>query len=591
MRQNKFGHHEKDHICTCSICCSSEDASHCSANQTVCQHITSLWESILCPKLPNSEYHAKKCYLGECSQCGVRKLTFCPSETAMDSKEVAVKVFMDIRTGQVDEGGSEKKRKDLLLRRMQSVAFLDLFSAHLTNFIKHNFVFRWQAQQFKECLLNFPSNVVVSVIDFAENYSFKIQNEIQSMHWWSAQVTILVHITYLRNDAGDVEKTLHFYISDDKHHDTLFVQHCFMLHDKWLNKQGHCLQHHWVWSDGAASQFKARRPFYFVARYYQITGLQMMHNFFASGHGKGEHDGAGAVIKRTLTHEQLKPDGWPMKCAADVVNFLNATFQPIGKTHRCNTQRVFWLVSKDDVQHNLQWDCERISGSRSFHCVDGYSKDDRCAVRFRTLSCFCEPCMSGLWRRCKNRMHIEEWKYVSIEPLPESDNIASDEDQDDDEDDGYSNTASLTKVSNLPMYEGSPEMLCQMLSIGDNFAVKAAEEKEDFYLLKCTRNMYQAERVQKDKWHNKIVKGGNLVEGFYYGQAEGKVDTYNLLHHTSPVMIYSHLVRAIRFPMEPTPGIQNEFKLPTEVYENIYNSMPYDDDSDQGASMLHETQT
>ena len=43
--------------------------------------------------------------------------------------------------------------------------------------------------------------------------------------------------------------------------------------------------------------------------------------------------------------------------------------------------------------------------------------------------------------------------------------------------------------------------------------------------------------------------------------------------------------------MERTPGIQNEFKLPTEVYENIYNSMPYDDDSDQGASMLHETQT
>ena len=85
-----------------------------------------------------------------------------------------MKVFTDIGTGQVDEGGSEKKRKDFLLRQMQSVAFLDLFSAHITNVIKHNFVFHWQAQQFKECLLNFPSNVVVSVIDFAENYSFKI---------------------------------------------------------------------------------------------------------------------------------------------------------------------------------------------------------------------------------------------------------------------------------------------------------------------------------------------------------------------------------------------------------------------------------
>ena len=34
----------------------------------------------------------------------------------------------------------------------------------------------------------------------------------------------------------------------------------------------------------------------------------MRWNFFGSGHGKGEHDGAGAVIKRALTHEQLKAD-------------------------------------------------------------------------------------------------------------------------------------------------------------------------------------------------------------------------------------------------------------------------------------------
>lgn len=183
------------------------------------------------PKPPNrNEYHAKKYYLRDCSRCGICKLTFCPSEIAMDSKELTVKVFMDIGTQQVDAGGSEKKRKDIVLKRMQSVAFINLFSAHLKNFIKHNFVFHWQAQQYKECLLNFPSNVVVSVIDFAENYSFKIKNEIQSMHWWSTQVTILVYITYVRKETGDVEKTLHFYITDNKKHDTLFVQHCFMLH-------------------------------------------------------------------------------------------------------------------------------------------------------------------------------------------------------------------------------------------------------------------------------------------------------------------------------------------------------------------------
>ena len=193
--------------------------------------------------------------------------------------------------------------------------------------------------------------------------------------------------------------------------------------------------------------------------------------------------------------------------------------------------------------------------------------------------------MSGLWRRCKNKLHIEEWKYVSIKPLAESLNAERDNEEDD-EDDGYSNFVPMSQVSNLPLFEGSPEMLCGMLSIGDNFEVKAAE---DFYLLKCTKELYQTVRAQKDKWHNKIVRGGKLVEGFYYGQVEKKVNTYRLLDQTPVVMIYSHLVRAIHFLMEPIVGFPNQFKLSAEVYEKIYNSMPYDDgDSDDGASMILE---
>jgi hypothetical protein len=34
------------------------------------------------------------------------------------------------------------------------------------------------------------------MVDFVENYSFEMQNEVQSMHWHSYQISILVHITY-----------------------------------------------------------------------------------------------------------------------------------------------------------------------------------------------------------------------------------------------------------------------------------------------------------------------------------------------------------------------------------------------------------
>ena len=79
---------------------------------------------------------------------------------------------------------------------------------------------------------------MVSVIDFAENYSFEVQNKVQSMHWHNYQITILVHIMWVKNPNPDPDDestrnimTYHFYISDNKLHDSYFVQHCLiMLH-------------------------------------------------------------------------------------------------------------------------------------------------------------------------------------------------------------------------------------------------------------------------------------------------------------------------------------------------------------------------
>ena len=122
----------------------------------------------------------------------------------------------------------------------------------------------------------FPTNTIVFVVDFAENYSFKEQNEIHSMHWYTKQCKILVHILYRRGDIDDsIVKEMHFYIFDDKLHDTLFVQHCFLMHNRWLKDQGLNFEHHWVWFDGAALQSKGARPFYFVARYGGLTGMGM----------------------------------------------------------------------------------------------------------------------------------------------------------------------------------------------------------------------------------------------------------------------------------------------------------------------------
>lgn len=198
----------------------------------------------------------------------------------------------------------------MVYRRTSMLDFQAQVLKVMKNFIVHNFRARWQSEQFRECLKTFPRGTIVSSIDFSENYTFLVQNEIQSQHWDNKQVTLLIHVTYRhREDAESIEATVglpvkaarvsaqdtsrdiiadyHFYISDDNNHDTLFVQHCMDQHWEWMADQGIHVDQHWVWSDGAASQFKACRPFYYVSRYYSRHGARMKWFFHASGHGKG----------------------------------------------------------------------------------------------------------------------------------------------------------------------------------------------------------------------------------------------------------------------------------------------------------------
>ena len=555
MRHRSFQLHGPSCTCRCAIC--RGPSNQCSADKHTQRSITDLWESVLCLKPAFSEFHAKPCLQGDCNECGPSRLKLCPNEVCNDEFVISVKVFEDIETTNCDEEGNKKKRKDLILKSLKVKDFISSFQRHIVSFIKHNFTVRWQAQQFKNCLTMFPNDVVVSVIDFAENYSFKEQNEIQSMHWYNYQVSILVHITYIRNVSNEVQKVIHFYVSDDKNHDTLFVQHCLLLHVEWLKQNNVFPRRHYVWSDGAASQFKAKRPFYFVARYFGMTNIEMMWNFFGSGHGKGEHDGAGAVIKRTLTHEQLKENGWHLKCAGDVVAFLKHRFC---SADNGGVSRMFWEIKEGDVPRERHWDCKRVIGSRSMHCVNGYSATNKCALRSKKLSCFCYSCMSQRWGRCSNATYVGEWQYHQLVP--------TDIEEDSDED------AINQEVEDYPLYAGHYDDLSDALCVGDNFATNPTEKDVDFYILKCTTAKYKTRRACRDGWGNCASANSYVVEGYYYEKVDGQIDLYCIPTTQPLVILPSHLVRAIKFEMECVEGDSNMFRLSPDIQENIYNSMP-----------------
>ena len=55
-------------------------------------------------------------------------------------------------------------------------------------FVQHAHGAKWQDRQFCVSITQFSIGIVVSVVDFAENYTFAPQQEIQSEYYFSEQV-------------------------------------------------------------------------------------------------------------------------------------------------------------------------------------------------------------------------------------------------------------------------------------------------------------------------------------------------------------------------------------------------------------------
>jgi hypothetical protein len=297
MRDVRRGVHA---TCTysCKLCSSNanDDDPSCGASEFLYKGITKLWLEVICQKLDTEEWHKYNCLMGECDTCGVKTIPFCPGEIeGSNSTAVTWHCFRSEEIGTGDDGQPKKKIKEVFMQT-STTEFLQYFQPKLTKFVAHNFVARWQDHQCHLAMENLPDDAILFHIDFAENYSFQMQNEIQSMYWTSHQVTILVHLNYRLNLAYDplrphtiFLKESHFYISDHRDHDTFFVQHCLLLHWQHLTENGVTPKQYWVFSDGCSAQFKCSRAMFFVARYLSFTNrCKMLWQYFGSSHGKGE---------------------------------------------------------------------------------------------------------------------------------------------------------------------------------------------------------------------------------------------------------------------------------------------------------------
>ena len=61
-----------------------------------------------------------------------------------------------------------------------------------------------------------------------------------------------------------------------------------------------------VWTDGCGKQYKGKRSFEAVARSLRALGVVIDHNFAATSHFKGAHDGIGGLAKNMIRRQEAQ---------------------------------------------------------------------------------------------------------------------------------------------------------------------------------------------------------------------------------------------------------------------------------------------
>eukprot|EP00794_Sanderia_malayensis_P001513 gene1513-1671_t len=191
----------------------------------------------------------------------------------------------------------QKNDKKIIKVEVNSIAedtFHELKN-QLKPFLMHVYAKRQQAAFMEEITQNVDGKTIAMHIDFSENATLACQNEIQSAHWQHSQATLTAQAWV---DTGKEESTV--IVSDDLDHTKLAVYTFVSKLISILREKYPEFERVHVFSDGPSSQFKPRFLFSNLYPSQKQFHCEICWHFLATSNGKGNIDGLGRTVKRSI---------------------------------------------------------------------------------------------------------------------------------------------------------------------------------------------------------------------------------------------------------------------------------------------------
>ena len=86
----------------------------------------------------------------------------------------------------------------------------------------HSYILKCQSRHLQMLKSEIDGSAVLVLGDFAENYQFVIQDEVQGFHWNNSQCTLHPVVTYYQEN-DELKNISYCVISDDRKHDVALV--------------------------------------------------------------------------------------------------------------------------------------------------------------------------------------------------------------------------------------------------------------------------------------------------------------------------------------------------------------------------------
>ncbi|CAC5424930.1 unnamed protein product [Mytilus coruscus] len=211
----------------------------------------------------------------------------------------------------------------------------------------------------------------------------------------------------------------------------------------------------------------------------------ILRNYFETSHARGPQDAAGGFIKKQADLAVIRGTH-VIQSSSDLFDYAQSNLSTTADSSKCS-RRIFRYV--DSVNRDRDRNFLPVKENRKIHRVRSFNDGE---IFVRKLSCYsCQSCIVGNYSTCMNDAQLGT--YNKIKMVKESEH--NDTDADSDNDEGVDDETNI----------------CDFVSKGTIFAVKADDTDCPYYILRASKDPIILRKTATDKWGASYHQGNKVI--------------------------------------------------------------------------------